>query len=376
VFILGFYVKGLHKMQKMTQPKLYPRGNKLWVRFTLNGEVIKRSLNIEDNRANRKLANTQIVPQMILKASTGEFFKNDDTVKIPLIGEYVLKSLEMHKSSRKASTQKDCVGMYNNHIKPYFAKKRLNELKPSTIKIWQNTLLEKGLSPSYIKHIRCVLTLMYRDAQEDEIVDKNPFDLVRVPKILPTQIHPFSLEDIKLILSNASGWVKNFIALAFFTGARSGEMVGLRWEDIDFSKKEIYINRTIKMGEISSPKTISSIRSIDMLDSLIPYLEEQYSLTGKHNTYVFLNENYEHIYDIKRVRDTQWKKVLKLSGLDYRPIYHTRHTFATIMIENNEDILWVSNMLGHVNSTMTLSKYARYIKRANKQRATFLQKIA
>jgi len=356
-------------MQKMTQPKLYPRGKKLWVRFTLNGEVIKRSLNIEDTKANRKLANTQIIPQMILKVHSGEFFKTtqEDKNKIPLIDDYVQKSLEMHKSSRKASTQKDCIGMYKNHIKPYFAKKRLNELKPSTIKIWQNTLLEKGLSPSYIKHIRCVLTLMYRDAQEDEIVDKNPFDLVRVPKILPTQINPFSLEDIQTILSNATGWVKNFIALAFFTGARSGEMIGLRWEDIDFKKKEIYINRTIKMGEISSPKTVSSIRSIDMLDSLIPYLEDQYSLTGKRNTYVFLNENYEHLYDIKRVRDTHWKKVLKLSGLDYRPIYHTRHTFATIMIENNEDILWVSNMLGHVNSTMTLS---------NKERVTFLKDVA
>ena len=375
MFILGFYVKGLHKMQKMTQPKLYPRGNKLWIRFTLNGEVIKRSLNIEDTKANRKLATTQIIPQMILKASTGEFFEKD-TVKIPLIGEYIIKSLEMHKSSRKASTQKDCIGMYNNHIKQYFTQKRLNQLKPSDIKVWQNTLLEKGLSASYVKHIRCVLTLMYRDAQEDEIVDKNPFDLVRVPKILPTQINPFSLEDISNILSNATGWVKNFIALAFFTGARSGEMIGLKWEDINFKKKEIYINRTIKMGEISTPKTTSSIRSIDMLDSLIPFLKEQYSLTGKHGSYVFLNTDNEHLYDIKRVRDTHWKKVLKLSGLDYRPIYHTRHTFATIMIENNEDILWVSNMLGHVNSTMTLSKYARYIKRANKERATFLKNVA
>jgi integrase len=46
------------------------------------------------------------------------------------------------------------------------------------------------------------------------------------------------------------------------------------------------------------------------------------------------------------------------------------------MLLNNEDILWVSNMLGHINSTMTLSKYARYIKRANKKRATFLKDVA
>lgn len=354
----------------MTQPKVYERGNKLWVRFTLNGEVIKRSLNLTNTKANIKLANTQVIPQMILKVNTGEFFKND-TNNIPTIDEFIYKSFEMHRATRKASTHNDCVGMYKNHIKEFFGKKRLNQLKPSDIKIWQNKLLNRGLSPSRVKHIRNVLTLMYRDAQEDEIVDKNPFDLVRIPKIEPTTIYPFSIEDIQKILSVTTGWVQNFIALAFFTGARSGEMIGLRWEDIDFKSKQIFIQRSIKMGEISVPKTASSIRSIDMLETLVPYLEAQYELTGSKKSYVFLNDQDEHIYDIKRVRNTHWKKALKTAELEYRPIYHTRHTFATVMLENNEDILWVSNMLGHVNSTMTLSKYAKYIKRNNKNRASF-----
>ena len=365
-------------MHKMTQPKLFPRDGKLWIRFSLDGKQIRKPLNLDDTKPNTKLATTQIIPQMILKVHSGEFFNKtqEDKNKIPLIDDYIVKSFEMHKATRKQSTHNDCVGMYKNHIKEFFGSKRLNELKPSDIKIWQNTLLKRGLSPARVKTIRNVLTSMYRDGLEDEIIDKNPFDLVRIPKILPTEINPFSLTDIQKILSNSTGWVKNFIALAFFTGARSGEMIGLKWSDIDFDKKEIYIQRTIKMGEISTPKTTSSIRSIDMLDTLIPFLEEQYSLTGKNKSYVFLNDNDEHIYDIKRVRDTHWKKVLKLSDLEYRPIYHTRHTFATVMIENNEDILWVSNMLGHVNSTMTLSKYARYIKRANKDRATFLKDVA
>lgn len=64
----------------------------------------------------------------------------------------------------------------------------------------------------------------------------------------------------------------------------------------------------------------------------------------------------------------------KECGFKYRPIYHTRHTFATIMLENGEDILWISNMLGHTDSTMTLSRYAKYIKRDEKKRASFLEK--
>ena len=100
----------------------------------------------------------------------------------------------------------------------------------------------------------------------------------------------------------------------------------------------------------------------------------QYQITGSENSYVFLNESNEHFYDIKRIRTSDWKKVLKASGLKYRPIYHTRHSFATIMLENGEDILWVSNTLGHTDSTMTLSRYARYIKREDKKRASFLHK--
>ena len=103
----------------------------------------------------------------------------------------------------------------------------------------------------------------------------------------------------------------------------------------------------------------------------MPYVKDQATLTGNCE-YVFVNKKREHIYDIKRVRNTHWKRVLKECNLEYRPIYHTRHTFATIMLEGGEDILWVSNILGHTDASMTLSKYARYIKRANKSRGAFL----
>jgi len=126
------------------------------------------------------------------------------------------------------------------------------------------------------------------------------------------------------------------------------------------------------MGDIDVPKTVNSVRTLDILDTLIPYLKAQYKLTGHLDSYIFLNSDNEHYYDIKRIRDTHWKKVLKAVGLEYRPIYHTRHSFATLMLSNNEDMLWVSNMLGHKDATMTLSKYARYIKRDRKKRASFL----
>lgn len=347
----------------------------LWYSYTLNGKRIRKPLGLEDTKANRKFVEKEIFPDLLVKFRTGELFNNLEKEKIPTVNEYILISLELHKHKRKACTQKDLVSIHKNHIKDFLGKKTLDKVKPSHIELWQNYILDKGLSPIRVKKMRSVLFTMFNDAIKDEIIDKNPLLVVKTPRIPRTVINPFTLDEINLILSNATGIYKNFYATAFFTGARSGELIGLRWEDIDFENQEIQIQRSIKEGIISTPKTDNSIRVIDMLDSLVPYLKEQYEITGKENSYVFLNQHNEHFYDIKRIRTTHWKRDLIKCNLEYRPIYHTRHSFASLMLSNNEDILWVSNMLGHTDSTMTLSKYSRYIKRDKKKRGQFLNDV-
>ena len=153
---------------------------------------------------------------------------------------------------------------------------------------------------------------------------------------------------------------------------RSGEMIGLKWSDIDFTKSEITISRSRKMGVDGKTKTASSNRTIDIIDSLLPYLKDQYGITGKYNSYVFLNKSNEAIYDIKRIRNTSWKKILKTCGIKYRTIYQTRHSFATMMLENGEDILWLTSMLGHTDSQTTFNNYTHYVKKKEKKRGAFL----
>ncbi|MCD4757395.1 MAG: site-specific integrase [Arcobacteraceae bacterium] len=345
----------------------------LWYSYTHKGVRVRKPLGLEDTKANRKFVENEIFPDLLVQFRTGKLFNNtDEKKKIPTVNEFIVISLDLHKHKRKSDTQNDLITIHKLHIKEFLGSKRLNEIKPSHIERWQNYLLDKGLSPARVKKSRSVLFTMFNDAIKDEIIDKNPLLVVKTPKIPKTEINPFTLTEINKILEVSNGQYQNFYATAFFTGARSGELIGLRWEDIDFSNMEIHIQRSIKEGIISTPKTENSIRVIDMLDSLLPYLEKQYTLTGKYNSYVFLNQHKEHYYDIKRIRETQWKRDLIKADLDYRPIYHTRHSFASLMLANNEDILWVSNMLGHTDSTMTLSKYSRYIKRDKKKRGVFL----
>jgi integrase len=68
-------------------------------------------------------------------------------------------------------------------------------------------------------------------------------------------------------------------------------------------------------------------------------------------------------------------RTLKESNIEYRPLYQTRHSFASQMIQNGEDIIWVVSMLGHSSPKMTLDKYAKYVKSETKKRGTFISNV-
>ncbi|PRM87071.1 tyrosine-type recombinase/integrase [Aliarcobacter cryaerophilus] len=108
------------------------------------------------------------------------------------------------------------------------------------------------------------------------------------------------------------------------------------------------------------PKTKSSIRVIDMLPQCEFFLREQRKITGLSQN-VFLRASgkiFSHSGDLAK----GWHKLLKSLNLEKRSIYQTRHTFASNMLSNKEEPLWVSQMLGHKNLNITLEKYTKYLK--------------
>jgi len=344
----------------------------LWIDYYHNTKRYKKSLGLDDTKANRKIAESEIIPEFVYKLRNGMFFDKQVEAKVPTVYEYAQKSFEIHRATRKKSTQYGYELAYRVHIEKYFGDYPLDKIKPSDIAVWQNHVLER-VSARMLKNIRIVLNAIFEDAINDEIIVKNPISRVKLPKFERVDIKPFSQEEIIIILQSAKETYKCFYAIGFLTGMRTGEITALRWEDIDFENMTISIKRAIRMGVESSPKTANSYRVIDIIDQLVPYLKEQFEKTGHKNSYLFLTANDTPLFDAKSIRDCDWKTMLKRLKIEYRPLYHMRHSFASLMIANGEDILWVSNMLGHVSSKMTLDRYARYLKRDKKIRAGFLK---
>ena len=347
------------------------RNGIIYVQGYIDGVRYRKSTKRRDTKANmawvRKHAH-DVLLQLIEKDYRQQY---EYTVE-----EYGWKSLEMNAPARKENTNKDYQRIFKRSILPYFGKYTLKEIKASDLRLWQVKLAKRGLSPKSIKNARGVFSTILKDAYQDELIEKDLFQLVKSPKLEEPEIFPFSLEEARHLIHNADGWFKNYLIIALFTGMRVGELIGLRWQDVNFDNDLISIRQAISQGKVDTPKTRSSVRDIDMLDVVKDALKSQYEITGHQKEgYVFLTQHGKYYKTAGSILDHAWKPLLQKCDITYRVLYQTRHTFASIMIQQGEEIGWVSAMMGHKNIHVTLSKYARFIKRKEIKRATFLNDI-
>lgn len=346
------------------------RGNIIYVYGSINGKHYRLStgkeatkLNLAWIQHNYKDVLLQLVDKQLNPKITTNFV------------EYGLESLKANEYSRKESTILAYKYSFQKHIAPYFMHYDLKDIKPSDIKKWQSKLLE-NLEPGSIGCVRTILSTILADAVMDGLMVANPISSVKLPKpLLKDPMVPFTPEEVKKLIHSATGWFKIYLQVAFFTGMRPGEILALKWEDIDFEAKSIWIGRAIHKGTIGTPKT-GRRRIIDMLLVVEQALKEQYKETGLMHGYVFSHSTGKKPYASPRsIVKNQWRPLLRRCGFAVRHLYDARHTFATMMLLAGEDILWVSQMLGHSTIATTMRYYIKYIPSNSKSRAEEVQKF-
>lgn len=359
-----------------------------------DGERIRSSTKLKDNLKNRKLLETNIIPKIEVQILNGEYNPNAKQVVIPdTVKEYGYRSLKRHQNKRREHVQMSYLRHFEMKIVPYFGDTLIRDISPIQLMDWQNELMVTEKASS-VKKYRTVFNGIFEDAYKERVNGKrmisiNPFREVDVPKareifidgdeesLVDGEINPFSLEEIEQLLSKADGYLKNFIGIMSRTGMRPGELTALRWSDIDFDNEIIKVRRTRILGKNGPPKKKASVRDVEMLSGVKEFFLDQYKLTGNNSIGdVFINSNHKPFYS-HDVIAKQFKALL--DDEDKRYLYQLRHSFATMMISEGEDILWVSKMLGHKSSDITLKTYAKaynisHNKNERKQRALFLEK--
>lgn len=361
-----------------------------------DGERVRTSTKLKDTAKNRQLIAKKIIPHLEVQILNGEYDPKAKQEVIPnTVREYGYKSLMRHKNKRRKHVHKAYLQHFESKIVPEFGDMLIQHISAMKLLDWQNKLLET-FQASSVKKYRTVFNTILEDARKElingkKMISENPFRDVDVPKdrevfvdsdeydneFLDNQVNPFSLDEIEDLIAKSDGYLRNFIGIMSRTGMRPGELVALRWSDVDFDNEIIKIRRTRIQGENGPPKKKASIRDIEMISGVKEFFKLQFAITGGDPSgNIFLNSSklpfYSHDFIAKQFKDL-------LSKDDRRYLYQLRHSFATMMISEGEDILWVSKMLGHKSSDITLKAYAKAYKisrnkEKRKKRALFLEK--
>lgn len=288
----------------------------------------------------------EIIPELNHRIRTGKF-KVVDKKTFEYYSHLMLKSKVYLKDTSYYTIEKK-VAIWNEHFKGRF----INEIKASEIK---NFLLDKNIKLSSMKKYMYVIRQIFEEALLDEEVENNPVDKIRLPKDKPKEIRPFDKDEVNALLANATGYFKNMLAVCFYTGIRTGEMLAMKWQNIDFNKKRICIDSTVGNYKESNTTKTGKIRYVPIFDVLIPYLKDQEKKTGLQ-TYVF-SSHLGTTLKPSNVYQYEWLPLLKRTKVPRRRLYDTRHTFATNMLDSKMFTLnQISSWLGH-NSVQTLIRH-------------------
>ncbi|MFO2552157.1 tyrosine-type recombinase/integrase [Legionella pneumophila serogroup 1] len=282
------------------------------------------------------------------------------------IGELLREFLAEAKSTKEASTYRGYKRVCEGHLFPIFDKVEIQNLQPAMLRKWIRGL---HCTTKTVANILTPLRAVIEQALVDQYIKENPLNSIIVDKLLNKETKrsdykpdPFSIDEIKAILNESEGQVRLLFQFAFFTGLRVSELIGLRWEDIDWKNQIIHVEETIVAKEAKGPKTEAGIRDVMLLPPALDALEQQKQFTFAHKGRVFYNPQTNKPWETsQQIRRTQWMHILKRAGIRYRNTYQTRHTYASMMLSQGENIMWVSKQLGHVDVEMVIKTYGRWI---------------
>jgi len=300
------------------------------------------------------------------------------TKKIPTFAEVAKDWLEYKRPNVRQSTWDS----YKAHVKYHFGE--LNPLKITRISTprvekFITDRQNEGMNLTTLRRVLVTFGQTMSYAVRHKYIDHNPVRDAERPKgqggVEKDKIRVFSpLEAISLVEAEEDVKCRTLFRLAIFSGARQGELFGLKWTDIDWFNSQIHIQRTFNKGRWYKPKSKASNRKIDLGPVMMAELRKwKLACPPSELDLVFPNDAGKPM-DHGNMLNRHFYPALKAASLPRIRFHDLRHTYASLLIEQGENVKYIQSQLGHSSPMVTMSVYAHLMSPVNQEAACRLEK--
>ena len=306
------------------------------------------------------------------------------------VGEYLDSWL---KGSVRGSVRQSTLDRYEIavrvHIKPALGRLKLRKLTPAHLAGFYQDRLAAGFAPASVNKLHVTLHKALDQAVRWRMVPRNVAEAVKGPRPTPPEMRTLSGAETRGLLEAARGdRLEALYVLAVHTGMRQGELLALKWRDIDLENTKVGVRRTITMSEgrifLGEVKTKKSRRTIRLTDAAvralrghlarqIGHVESLGDLYGDQGL-VFASEVGTPI-NPTNLRRRSFAALLKRANLPRIRFHDLRHTCATLLLGRNVHTKYVQELLGHANIAITLDTYSHVIPGMGDQTARVMEDV-
>lgn len=382
--------------KKVIKGHIRPRPNKENVRYydvvleygvDENGKRIQKSVRVDGTKEDAEAKLIQLQAE----------YMNDELIlpdKI-LVKTFAKEFLEVNVEMKSASTKKYYKEQIERYIEPFFGNVELQKLNTMQIQRKYNEWLKcspyskSPLSPNSVATINRAFKAMLNYAVKIELIKKNPINNVVLPKTKKRKdVEVYTQEELcKLIEVNKGSDMELAISLLIEGALRRGELLGLRYDAVDFENKKVKVDRSLvedfeEKIAISNCKSESSVREFYVTDHTLSLIKKQLKKykenklkQGKNfldSGYIICKENGEpfkpNSFYIK------WKRMLEKNNLRRIAIHDVRHSVITMLMDEGTPVHAVQHLAGHSSATITLDIYTHLSKKSEKLPSQMLQK--
>ncbi|MBU2623567.1 MAG: tyrosine-type recombinase/integrase [Pseudomonadota bacterium] len=342
-----------------------PKGSGVWWIFiNHNGKRKAKKIGKDKRTA------TEAARKIEARLTLGEWDIEKETVKQPTFNECAKLWLSMPHDWKESTRDSYAVNL-KNHVLPCFSKTPINEILRKDLKAFFDKKYAEGLNVGTLKLIRAPINGVFSFAVESEHIESNPLrDFSLKYKRKKFEIDPLTEPETILLLEQAKvflgGAYYPVILTAVRTGMRIGEIQALKWDDIDFEKRQIEVRRSYRNYRLTDTKNHKS-RHVDMTPHLTETLKAHQTAqkraalkAGKpFSEFVFTGTRDEMLNRISY--QNALNRCSKKAGLRHVGAHSLRHSYATIRLMKGHNIGDVSYQLGHSSIKITYDVYAHWL---------------